>query len=125
MILNKPIIAVDFDGTITLRDNRKWKNGVSYNDIMQPRKRVITFLKNNRDKYYLILWTCRTGKDIDRAIIFCQRNGLLFDAINDNLVSFPTERKIYADYYLDNQAITIKNFQNVLCKQKNGDSRVP
>lgn len=106
-ILDKPIIAVDFDGTLTLGDTRRWRDGVSYNDRLRPRKRVINWLKKHRKDFYLILWTCRAQPDIDRAIIFCQRQGLVFDKINDNLVPFPTNRKIYADYYLDDKSLKI------------------
>lgn len=118
MILDKPIIAVDFDGTLTLGDTRKWKDGKSYNDILRPRKRLFRFLLKNRDKFYLILWSCREGADMDRAIVFCQRNGLLFDKINDNLAPYPTERKILADYYLDDKAIKPNNISDVLRNQR-------
>ena len=54
-ILDKPIIAVDFDGTLTLKDNRVWCNNVPSNDIMEPRIEVINTLKQIRDNVYLIL----------------------------------------------------------------------
>ena len=53
---NKKIVAVDFDGTITLKDNRKWVGKNKYiNDIKEPNKDVINSILQYRDKIYLIL----------------------------------------------------------------------
>lgn len=116
MILDKPIIAVDFDGTLTLGDTRQWQNGVSHNDNPKPRNEVFNLLKAHRSEIYLILWTCREGRDLDRAVDFCGVNGLVFDKVNENVVAYPTSRKILADYYLDDSALNLINLKDLeLC----------
>lgn len=106
MILDKPIVAVDFDGTLTLRDTRTWKDGVSFGDQFVPRIEAIAALRKIRERVYFVLWTCRTEKDLERATKWLQEEyGLVPDAINENIVTFDTGRKIYADYYYDTNNI--------------------
>jgi hypothetical protein len=57
----------------------------------------------------LILWTFRTGKELDDAVDYCRKNGLEFYAVNKN---YPEEifdetvsRKINADIYIDDKNI--------------------
>ena len=94
------IIAVDLDGTLC---EDRWPNiGVAKND-------VIDYLKKRKeagDK--LILWTCRVGDELRRAIDWCTVYGLEFDAINRNLDEMVKKfgsdpRKIYADEYIDDR----------------------
>ena len=110
---SKKIIAVDFDGTITLRDNRKWLLGFSFNDIMQVNFPVVKKLCQIQKDYRLILWTCRRGRSLRRAVQYCRDWGIKFEAVNRNLFPHPTSRKIYADFYLDNQALTLLQFMKL------------
>ena len=101
---DKKIVAVDFDGTITQKDNRIWTGKNTYkNDIMEPNNEMIDSIKANRNKIYLILWSCRTGKALRDAIKFCSTNGIYFDAVNRNIVRYPSSRKIMADVYIDDK----------------------
>ena len=57
----------------------------------------------------LILWTIRTGKELDEAVEYCRMNGIEFYAVNKN---YPEEifdetvsRKINADIYIDDKNI--------------------
>ena len=57
----------------------------------------------------LILWTFRSGKELDEAVEFCRKNGIEFYAVNKN---YPEEifddtvsRKINADIYIDDRNI--------------------
>lgn len=94
------IYAVDFDGTLC-RDR--------YPEIGEPRTAVIHFVKRLRaqgDK--LILWTCRSGDDLEAAVAWCEALGLTFDAVNDNLPENIARynnncRKVNADYYIDDR----------------------
>lgn len=97
-----PIIAVDFDGTLC--DN-EWPA------IGEPHEEVIEWVKSQ--KYYgwkLILWTSRSGKQLDEAVDWCKEHGIIFDAINSNLpeviMAFggKDSRKITADIYLDDKS---------------------
>lgn len=104
MVLDKPIIAIDFDGTITTGDNRIWKDNVPENDVFFENKGVTDFIKKYRQEFYLILWTCRNGESLKRAINYSKSIGIDFDAVNHNMLGvFETSNKIYADFYLDDK----------------------
>lgn len=95
------IIAVDFDGTLC---------SDSYPDIGTANTKLIRTLRKKQelgDK--LILWTCRAGERLTEVVEWCRKQGLVFDAINDNLPEMVAlwgnnSRKISADIYLDDKA---------------------
>lgn len=97
----KPILAIDFDGTIV--ENR-------YPGIGKPMLFAFETLKKLQDEgHILILWTYRSGKSLDEAVEFCKENGIEFYAINK---SYPEEeysekisRKINADIFIDDRNI--------------------
>ena len=93
------IIAVDFDGTIVKH---------KYPSIGKEIPFAIKTLKLLQQKgHRIILWTYRSGKELEDAVKFCEKRGLTFHAVNndfdgeefDNLNS----RKIYADIYIDDR----------------------
>lgn len=96
------IIAVDFDGCLCKND---------YPNIGEPNHHVITSLlwaQYNGAK--IILWTCRTGKQLDEAVEWCKDYGIKFDAVNGNLPSLieafgNDSRKVYATEYWDDRAV--------------------
>ena len=58
----------------------------------------------------IILWTCRSGKRLSEAVQRCRRNGLTFNAVNENMPETikrlgHNPRKIYADIYIDDKAV--------------------
>lgn len=95
------IIAVDFDGTIV--EHR-------YSAIGKIRPFAFETLKLLQTKNHrLILWTHRSGKEMDEAVEFCLAHGLEFYAVNKN---YPEEvwdendsRKILADIYIDDRNV--------------------
>lgn len=97
------IIAVDFDGTI-VHDR--------YPDIGEFRLNAVDVLRKLKSEgYRLILWTCRTGIELARAVSVCAEAGIRFDAINDNLRSEVVRyhgsnpRKVGAVLYIDDRGI--------------------
>ncbi|MEX0987749.1 MAG: hypothetical protein WD052_09755 [Bacteroidales bacterium] len=95
-------IAVDFDGTIVEH---------KYPAIGKPILFAFDTLKKLQEqRHQLILWTYRSGKELDEAVAFCLKNGIEFYAINKN---YPEEvfdektvsRKIQADFYIDDRNI--------------------
>ena len=92
-------IAVDFDGTIVEHE---------YPLIGKEKLFAFQTLKElNKMGARLILWTFRTGKELDEAVEFCRKNGVEFYAVNKN---YPEEiynetisRKIDADIYIDDK----------------------
>ena len=58
------IIAVDFDGTLCYS---KWP------DLGEPNQPLIDYLRSQRASgNKLILWTCRAGEALERAISWCR-----------------------------------------------------
>lgn len=95
------VVAVDFDGTL-FEDNFPYSEKPLWNVINYCKK-----LKSNGD--VLILWTCRSGKDLLDAIEKCRQVGLSFDFINENdpnhILKYNNDsRKIYADVYIDDKS---------------------
>ena len=94
-------IAVDFDGTIVEHQ---------YPAIGKEKLFAFQTLKELEKRgARLILWTFRTGKELEEAVEYCRKNGIEFYAVNRN---YPEEvfdetvsRKIDADIYIDDRNI--------------------
>lgn len=92
-------IAVDFDGTIVEHE---------YPAIGKEKLFAFRTLRE-LDKLgaRLILWTFRTGKELEEAVEYCRRNGIEFYAVNKNypeeIVDETVSRKIDADIYIDDK----------------------
>lgn len=99
------IIAVDFDGTLCEND---------FPHIGAPKKEMIRKVKEyQRTGWKTILWTCRNGEALEKAVAWCKRHGLTFDAVNENLPEVEElfggwTRKIYADVYIDDKNVLVK-----------------
>ena len=97
-------IAVDFDGTLCYSE---WP------DCGPPNLALIAYLQEwRRNGNKLILWTCRAGDALSKAVEWCKEQNLEFDAINDNLPEhkaiYPySGRKITANEYWDDKAVSI------------------
>lgn len=99
--MNFKIYAVDFDGTLC---ENKWP------EIGSPNTDLINFLKEEQKKgAKLILWTCRVGEQLSSAVSWSAENGLIFDAVNENLPESKDmfggdPRKIFAHEYIDDRS---------------------
>lgn len=105
---DKTIYAVDFDGTLSFG---QWPEVGPANENLFA---FLVFRQLMGDK--VILWTCRTGKDLEDAVEFCRAHGLIFDAVNDNLPEIveifgENGRKISCDYYIDDKAVWVGEFE--------------
>jgi len=95
--------AVDFDGTLTITNE--------YPELGIANIYLIDWLIGERNKgNKVILYTCRSGELLNEAIEFCNKRGLHFDAINENLPENIEKyggdtRKIHADYYIDDRIL--------------------
>jgi len=92
-------IAVDFDGTIVEHE---------YPKIGKEKLFAFRTLKElEKQGARLILWTFRTGSELDEAVEYCRNNGIEFYAINRNYpeeaVDETVSRKIDADIYIDDK----------------------
>lgn len=104
---NYKIYAVDFDGTLC---ENAWPEIGKSNDALINR---MIELREEGNK--VILWTCRTRDLLEEAVVWCKKQGLEFDAINENLPEmigqFGSEsRKVFADVYIDDKAV-VPNFK--------------
>ena len=94
-------IAVDFDGTIVEHE---------YPEIGKEKLFAFLTLKELAKKgARLILWTFRTGKELEDAVEFCRKNGVEFYAVNKNypeeIMNETVGRKIDADIFIDDRNI--------------------
>ncbi len=92
-------IAIDFDGTIVEHD---------YPDIGKERLfAFITLRELQKRGALLILWTIRTGRELDDAVQYCHENGIVFYAINRNYPeekwAEDTPRKLNVDIFIDDK----------------------
>ena len=95
------VIAVDFDGTIVKH---------KYPAIGKEIPYAIDCLKLLQKKgHTIILWTYRSGVELEEAVKFCNKRGLIFNAVNNNYEDEKFDnsysRKIYADIYIDDRNI--------------------
>ena len=94
----KPIVAVDFDGTLSL--DSEYPNIGRFNTHLYE-----ALMKLKGIGWSIVLWTCREGKELKEAVEWCKMNGLEFDAINENPPEVPFKsRKVVADMYIDDNA---------------------
>jgi hypothetical protein len=97
------IFGVDFDGTLSFG---QWP------EVGPANTGLIDFLKRRKNQGdRLILWTCREGEELAAAVAWCTDQGLVFDAVNDNLPDMVqrygiNSRKISCDFYIDDKTIS-------------------
>ena len=99
------IVAIDFDGTL-FED--------LFPKIGAPKMDVISKLKECKENgAEIVLWTCREGDILKKAVDACREQGIEFDAINENSPSIiewqkangkANCRKIHASIYVDDKA---------------------
>ncbi|MFO7575859.1 MAG: hypothetical protein R6W67_11960 [Bacteroidales bacterium] len=94
-------IAVDFDGTIVEHE---------YPGIGREKLFAFRTLKELEKRgARLILWTIRTGKELEEAVEYCRNNGIEFYAVNKNypeeIFSDEVSRKINADIFIDDKNV--------------------
>ena len=104
------ILGVDFDGTLSFGD---WPEVGPAN---MPLIKYLIERKNIGDK--LILWTCRQEKALEDAVEWCKEQGLVFDAINDNIPEIicrygGNSRKISCDIYIDDRAVGVDLYSRI------------
>lgn len=96
--MRKLIIGVDFDGTIVEHD---------YPDIGVPVPGALETMrecvKRGAD---LILWTMRSGQDLDEATAFLSSHGVKLFGVNSNPeTNWTSSPKAYCHIYVDDAAL--------------------
>jgi hydroxymethylpyrimidine pyrophosphatase-like HAD family hydrolase len=91
-------VSVDFDGTIVHH---------AYPDMGPPVTGAIATLRDwQRRGYKIILNTMRSGKELQDAIDYIQKNGIELFAVNENPTSksWTSSPKVLAHVYIDDAA---------------------
>ena len=109
--LKYPIIAVDYDDTLTTNNN--------YPEAGTPNLLAIHYCKEFRRKGgLLLLYTCRAGIPLTNALESLAKEGLTFDAVNANVQEqldrwLDTDTEIspkpFAHMYIDDRAFPNQN----------------
>jgi hypothetical protein len=104
----RKVIAIDFDGVLSL--GKFPQCGPANDEMIGLLKRLIADSSPIRPFY--ILWTSRSGACLDEAVKWLQKQGLVFDFVNEQPYETPKNytRKILADLYVDDRAITPEQF---------------
>ena len=94
------VIAVDFDGTICT------ENFPEIGQLIVAAKRTLKRFKAKGG--HIIIWTCRSGQDLQEAIDFLHEYHVPYDTINENLPyrikQYKADpRKVGADMYIDDR----------------------
>ena len=70
-------------------------------------KKVLDWAK--KKNCYIIIWTCRDGKELKQAEKFLKEKKIPYDDINENApwLDFKTSRKIFYNLLIDDRCIDI------------------
>lgn len=91
------VIAIDFDGTITTEN--------CFPNISELRPHVVEAIKNLQSHgHKCILWTCREGIHLERAVSFLHDNDINLSGYNFSPYQLQS-RKIVADVYIDDKNV--------------------
>ena len=102
-MINKPVIAVDFDGTITKH--------IGHLHIGEPVPDAIRVIKRliREKEAKIILHTMRGGRQERDAVGYLAKNGIVPFGVNQNPLQpgsdYRHSRKIWADIYIDDSAV--------------------
>lgn len=106
------VIAVDFDETLYMRSREFPKiSGGSWN---MPLINIIEKLQDMFPHIEWVLWTCRENDELRLAVEALRAFNIKWDAVNDNSPKIQkimecNPRKIIADLYIDNAAVTLRD----------------
>lgn len=98
----KAWIALDFDGVIT--ETRPFPE---IGPLKQHAQDSIAQLRYMG--FGIIIWTCRSGEQLEAIKNFLKDKNIEYDQINNN-TDYPTDKKIYAHLYVDDHGYRFKNW---------------
>lgn len=92
------ILCVDFDGTCVTHDYPRVGKDIGAVPVL---KRLV------KEGHQLILWTMRSGKELNDAIKWFDKNGIPLYGIQENpsQKSWTASPKAYAQIYIDDSAL--------------------
>lgn len=92
------VLCVDFDGTCVTHDYPRVGKDIGAVPVL---KRLV------KEGHQLILWTMRSGKELNDAIKWFEENGIELYGIQENPTqkSWTSSPKAYAQIYIDDAAL--------------------
>lgn len=96
------ILAIDFDGTLHMG---------AWPGIGIPTPYAVEIMqKLKQDGHYLIIWTCREGKQQTEMVNWLLEHKIPFDRINDHIprsweIYGYKSKKVYAHLYIDDKQV--------------------
>lgn len=113
-----PILLIDFDGTLC--ENAYPAIGEVKISKIDKRPIIDKVIEMGQVGWYIILWTCRTGKELEDAITWSGERGLFFDKVNDDHpdaheafgITKPCDfsRKPFAHLTIDDRVMNVEDF---------------
>lgn len=100
------VIAVDFDGTLV---ENKWP------EIGEIKENIVEEVRKEKEQgSIIILWTCRTGELLQKAIKFCYDNDIPIDYANEDCrwikENFGDNGvKVFATQYWDDKGVNVND----------------
>lgn len=107
----RKVIAIDFD--LTLSMGKYPACGPANTGLIELLKKLLADPSEARP--YYILWTSRTGAELEKAVTWLKGQGIVFDGINKppKETAANYTRKVWADLYVDDRAVTPEQFINL------------
>lgn len=105
------VYAIDFDNTLAY---------TRFPEIVAPNKKIVALARALKAQgHRIILWTSRAGRDLTEAVEWCRAQGIVFDAVNEQLPEQIKRwgndtRKIYADFYIDDKAMSVSEAERAM-----------
>lgn len=92
------VVGVDFDGTLVTH---------RYPEIGDPVPGAFETLRELSDTVSFILWTMRSGKFLEEAVVYCASQNIQFMGVNANPTQhkWTSSPKAYAHLYIDDAAL--------------------
>ena len=110
------VIAVDFDGTLTVADEYPKPTTSIRSDAAD----MIRALQDAG--CWVCLWTCREGAKLDEALEMCRAAGIEFDSVNAGNGKRGTSTKINADIYVDDRSVcSLSDAVEAITNERNQD----
>ena len=104
MYKNK-ILFIDFDNTLTYKSKYPFTGELN--------KDIVSYIKKLSKYNKIVLWTCRTGVELDEAKKICDSAGLIFDGYNEfNGVKFIKPR---CDIFIDDKSVRVNLLFRLKC----------
>ena len=109
---NIKYIAFDFDNTIV-------ESG-EYPKFNKLNERIVKLINKLYSKlnFVVILWTCRSGDELNEAITYMRNHNIYFDFYNENPHFDTGSNKIFANAYIDDRGLSLLELYKILDDNK-------